>query len=200
MRDRWFVVRTKPQAEYLTASALSDEGFETYLPCIKAVFPRRGHTDTPLFPGYIFLKIRPEIEGWPVFRPVHRVLGYLKSGDEIPSISTSGLDDLKQRVASINYLGEIPVRLRKGDAVKVINASFDSVAEVLECGGSATGRIKVLLDFMGRLIQAEVPWQQIQPINETWPDRIIGEKKSSRRTRGKGRKILVDRPTENVNN
>ena len=189
MAHRWFVVRTEPRAEYLAANALGREGFETYLPRINAEYPRMGHADTPLFPGYMFLRFDPEGEGWPTFRPSHKVLGYIRSGDEIPSIPDATLNDLKERISAINDRGGMPIQYHEGDVVEVVNSSFNSLAEVLKSGKSSKGKVKVLLEFMGRLIHAEVPWQHVQPVTPGNNNPGFGSQRLARRTRGKGRWI-----------
>ncbi len=193
MAHRWFVIRTESRAEYLASEALDRDGFQTYFPLIKAAYPRAGHTNTPLFPGYMFLRLDPENTGWPTFRPSHKIVGYVRAGDEIPSLPDAVLNDLMERVSSINEQGEMPITLNQGDLVEVTMSAFNTVAEVLESGKSSKGNIKVLLEFMGRLIQADVPWQHVQPVtpenHHANIDTDTGPSRLPRRTRGKGRWI-----------
>jgi transcriptional antiterminator RfaH len=193
MVHRWFVIRTESRAEYLAVDALERDGFQTYFPRIKAAYPRVGHANTPLFPGYMFLRLDPESDGWPTFRPSHKIVGYVRSGDEIPSLPDEVLNDLIERVSSINDEGELPISVQQGDLVEVTMSSFNAVAEVLESGKSRKGNIKVLLEFMGRLIHADVPWQHVQPvtpqIRPANDDSDNGPSRTTRRTRGKGRWI-----------
>lgn len=206
MAHRWFVIRTESRAEYLAINALNRDGFQTYLPLVKAAFPRLGHTDTPLFPGYLFLRFDPENDGWPTFRPGHKIAGYVRSGDEIPSLPDAVLHDLQERVSSINDRGEMPIVFQQGDLVEVTMTSLNTVAEVLDSGKSSKGNIKVLLEFMGRLIQAEVPWQHVQPVtseinpveNRANNRTAIGPRRFPRRTRGKGRWVRGAKPLAGV--
>jgi len=191
MGYRWFVMRTESRAEYLAVDALDRDGFQTYFPQIKAIHPRVGHSSTPLFPGYLFLRLDPEGNGWPIFRPSHKILGYVRTGDEIPSLPDSVVNDLIRRVLSINDKGESPIPFQEGDLVEVITPSYKTIAEVLESGKSRKGNIKVLLEFMGRLIRADVPWQQVQPAThvDRYPNNGLSNvgNRLPRRTRGKGR-------------
>ena len=193
MAHRWFVIRTESRAEYLATDALVRDGYQTYFPCIRAAYPRPGHKDTPLFPCYVFLRIDPENDGWPIFRPSHRIVGYVRSGNEIPNLSDKVINDLMERVSSINERGELPIAYQDGDLVEVTMSSFNTTARVLKSANSSKGTIKVLLEFMGRLINAEVPWQHIQPVipeNRSLGICIDrGPSRLPRRTRGKGRRI-----------
>ena len=193
MAHRWFVIRTESRAEYLAVDALDRDGFQTYFPRIKAAYPRVGHTNTPLFPGYMFLRLDPENDGWPTFRPSHKIVGYVRSGGEIPFLSDEVVNDLMVRVSSINQGGKLPIVFQEGDFVDVTTSSFNTTAKVLESGNSSKGTIKVLLEFMGRLINAEVPWQHVQPLAPESPSEnnysANGQSRLPRRTRGKGRWI-----------
>ena len=193
MSHRWFVIHTESRAEYLASYALNRDGYQTYFPRIRAAYPRLGHMNTPLFPGYLFLRLDPDNDGWPVFRPSHKIVGYVRSVNEIPSLSDAVVNDLMERVSSINEGGKLPITFQEGDVVEVTMSSFNTTARVLESGNSSKGTVKVFLEFMGRLINAEVPWQHVQPVtpqnrsannvSDNGPSRL------PRRTRGKGRWI-----------
>ena len=193
MSHRWFVIHTEARAEYLASYALNRDGYQTYFPRIRAAYPRLGHMNTPLFPGYLFLRLDPDNDGWPVFRPSHKIVGYVRFGIEIPSLSDTVVNDLMERVSSINEGGKLPIAFQEGDVVEVTMSSFNTTARVLESGNSSKGTVKVLLEFMGRLVNAEVPWQHIQSvIPENQPESVdsdIGTSQLPRRTRGKGRWI-----------
>ena len=70
MALEWRVIRTEPRAEYLAAQELGRDGFEVLFPRVKVTQPRKGHSDMPLFPGYLFLRCDADTGAWPVFRPV----------------------------------------------------------------------------------------------------------------------------------
>ena len=185
MDGRWYVVRTESRAEYLAAKELNRDGIEVFFPRIKTNQPRNGHYDTPLFPGYLFLRCIPDDESWPTFGPRHRILGWLKFGGEFPWLPNEEVNDLQERAASINHQGGVWRRFRPGERVRVVSRTIQGVAEVVAGTKSPEGRVRVLLEFMGRVVAAQVPWDSIQPL-ESEP----GEPRQlSRRTRGRGRWI-----------
>jgi transcription antitermination factor NusG len=58
----WFVAHTRPRCEKKLAAWCRREGLETTLPLYRSVRAYRGKTVTfhkPLFPGYLFLRVRP---------------------------------------------------------------------------------------------------------------------------------------------
>ena len=185
MALRWFVIRTESRAEYLSAKHLTDDGFEVFFPRIKTSLPRFGHTDKPLFPGYLFLRLDPEATGWPTFRLLHRVSHWVKFGDHVPSVSDESIASLAQHVENPTFDNGLWKRYRTGDTVQVNSEFINSVATVVEEAKSPLTQAKVLIEFMGRLVQATVPWENLRPF-ETQP---LARHESSRRTRGKGRRI-----------
>ena len=56
MGSNWYVLRTEPRAEYMATREMDRDGFEVFFPCVEAAHSRFGHADTPLFPGYLFLR------------------------------------------------------------------------------------------------------------------------------------------------
>jgi transcriptional antiterminator RfaH len=188
--DNWYVVRTEPRAEFLAAGELAKDGFEVFFPRIKADHPRLGHTDIPFFPGYLFLRCEPDGAGWPIFRPAHRVLGWLSFENEIPWLSDAEVSLLKERSMELNHEGGLWRRFHAGEKVSISSNGIQGLAEVVEDTKSPDSRVKVLLEFMGRLVSAQVPWQSVQPVGENRQD----PSKHSRRTRGRGRWVQGSGP------
>ena len=180
---RWYVARTEPRAEFLAASELSRDGIEVFFPRITALHPRMGHPDTPLFPGYLFVRFDPESEGWPSFRPIHRILGWVTFGAEVPWLPDRVIGELRERVDAIDRDGGLWQRFQRGQMVRVVGHNLDSLAEVIEEARSPQGRAKVLLQFMGRLVKAQVPWENLRPAQAP----PVETHRAPRRTRGGGR-------------
>jgi transcription antitermination factor NusG len=61
--SKWFVFYTSPRAEKAVHKKLTEKGYEVFLPLHKKFKiwknRQRKFIDTPLFPSYIFVKIRP---------------------------------------------------------------------------------------------------------------------------------------------
>lgn len=185
MSDNWYVLRTEPMAEYLAAAALDRDGFDVFLPCVKSIDSRKGHDDTPIFPGYLFLRVDTGHSEWPTFRMAHRISGWVNFGGVIPSVPGEVVSELRQRMDSINGSSSQWRRFHRGEKVRVLTKSMDSLAEVLVEAKSPQGWAKVLMEFMGQMVTAQVPWSNLQPAAEQPKQNHWRE----RRTRGKGRWI-----------
>lgn len=185
MGRQWYAARTKPRAESLAATELSGDGFEIFSPWVKAPHARAGYIEAPLFPGYLFLRCDPESEGWPTFRPAHRILGWVNFEGKVPSLPDEVISELMARSEGINQQGGLWKRFQVGERVRVVSHSIDGLAEILEEAKSPQSRAKVLIEFMGRLVQAQVPWENLEAVQDK-PD---GSGRAPRRTRGKNRWI-----------
>lgn len=189
MALRWYCLRTKPQAEYIAASGLVLRGFETFFPLIKSPWPRRGHTDEPLFPGYLFVRYDLDGQGYHCLYSLPGVGGLIRFGDETPSMPEEVIAEVARRVEEINERGGLWRDFRPGEKVYVHFGPQESLAEVVEMR-SSRARVLVLLEFLGRQVQAEVPWENVQPVGV--PEGLAGKTevgRPPRRTRGKGRWI-----------
>lgn len=194
MGPRWYAARTEPRADSVAAREFSRDGFEVYAPRVKALQLPAGHPDTPLFPGYLFVRIDPDGDGWPSLRPAHRIVGWVTFGSETAWLPDQVIDELKERVNAINGEGGLWQRFQRGQKVHVVTHSIDSLAEVIEEASSPQGRAKVLMEFMGRLVQAEVPWQNLRSVQTA----TVEVHRVPRRTRGGGRWVRGFEPTDDT--
>jgi len=180
---KWYLASTEPRAEYMAAQELTRDGFEIFFPRVKTPHPRPGHSDEPLFPGYVFIRCEPESDGWPYFRPVHRVLSWVRFGGEIPSIPNEVVEELSKRVTQINDGEGLWQRFRRGERVRVASGNIDSIGVVVHEPKSPLARATILMEFLGRLVRTEVPWKSLRPLE----GETVEVTRRSRRTRGRGR-------------
>lgn len=190
MSVRWYVGRTEPRAEYLAEDQLQRDGFRVYLPRVKATNLRPRNEYVPLFPGYIFLGLDQDQDEWPSLRAAHRLLGWVRFGGETPWIPDQLMTQLKHTVQEINGEGGLWRRFKVGDKVKVVSGTIEGVGEVVWEGKSHEARVQVLLEFMGRLIRAQIPREYIWHVQ----DEPVDQPRLTRRTRGRGRWIREAQP------
>ncbi len=192
MGQKWFVLRAKPRSEFLAEVELERDEIEVFAPLVKKRHARKGLTKAPLFPGYLFVRCDPEINGWPSFRPGQHVLGWVNFRGEVPWLPDEVISNLKQHCDEMNQVGGMWRQYKPGEIVRVESASIQSFAQVLEDGKTAQSRVKVLLNFLDRMVPAQVSREDIQLVEG------MSESKSHppRRTRGRGRWIQGFRPPD----
>jgi transcriptional antiterminator RfaH len=190
MGARWYVVRTQAHADHLAADALSRSGFEVFSPQIKALSSRIENGGEPLFPGYLFLRCDLEFDSLPPFQTSHRLLGWVRFGNDIAWVSDQVVDEIRKRLELIDHEGGLRRRFHSGELVRVVSGAFQGMAEVIDDSKSVQAKVRVVLEFMGRSVLAEITRSDLQPEG----DRSVTQYRSTRRTRGKGRWIRMAEP------
>ena len=106
----------------------------------------------------------------------------------VPSLPDGVIHELSQRACAINGTGGLWTRFRPGDRVSVALGPLESLAEVVEEAKSPGARVRVLMEFLGRMVEARVPLQNVQQVGVAG-SAMQQDRPSSRRTRGRGRWI-----------
>ena len=176
------MARTEPRAEHLAEDRLNRDGLQVYLPRIRSTNFKHSQEFVPIFPGYLFLKTD---LGIPSLRPFHRLVGWVNFEGEPPWISDTVMSQLMHRVDEINGQGGLWRQFNAGDKVEIISGTIKGLGEVIKDGKSSSAPVQVLLQFMGRLLNSQIPREYIWPVSE----KPVDTYKEPRRTRGRGRWI-----------
>ena len=192
MSRRWYVVRTKPQAEYIAADALRQKGYEHFFPTVPMPLRRFGKKEIPLFPGYLFLRCDWDEHHLPAISLLPGVLGWVRFDGATPPISDEIIGDLARRLQAINEGGGTWTRFKPGQTVRLVSGNFESLARVIDEPKSPYSRVRVLMEFMGQFVSAKVPWNDLRMAPEDYTG--FQSPGRRRRTRGKGRWIRGLRP------
>ena len=184
----WYVARIRPQVEHAAASGLERAGFEVFAPWVRTPHLRMGHRHSLLFPGYLFVRYNVAKWGWPLLDQVPQVLGLVRTGGVAPAVPDEVIADLAQRVKESNQTGGICTRFQPGQRVRVFWGTIETQGEVVEEPKSARKRVRVLMEFLGRIVSAQVPWQNLRPLQVDDPT-MMEQHQNLRRTRGRGRWI-----------
>jgi transcriptional antiterminator RfaH len=186
---QWYVVRTKPHAERAASSGLERFGFQVFAPYVRARLPKGSHPQVPLFPGYLFLQCDMEERGWPLLGHLPHVFGLVQFGGMAPAVPDEVIHTLARRVEEINGIGGLWTQYRPGEKVQVRLGATENLAEVVAEPKSPHSRVRVLMEFLGRRVYADVPGQYIRPARDHTYLGIESPAPAPRRTRGRGRWI-----------
>lgn len=164
---RWYLVRTKPNAEATALRNLERQGYEAYLPRLSQSLPWRGQWRervVPLFPGYLFLRID---EGRQALAPVHSTLGvagivrFGASFAIVPDEIVRDLRSLANPVTGLHRLA-LPARLAPGTRVRIVAGPFDGLEGVFQ-RETGEDRAIVLLSVLGHRASVGVPVSSLAP-------------------------------------
>ena len=154
----WFCLQAQPKHEHLAAVGLrAILGIESFSPRLRFRKPtKRGAVwfVEALFPGYIFARFN--------YRDLHRQVQYVpgvssivRFGDRVAAIDDATLAGLRQ-LSGDNEVIVFDPELHVGDTVQIVEGAFRGLEAVVTQLLPAKDRVKVLLDFLGRQIEAEV--------------------------------------------
>jgi transcriptional antiterminator RfaH len=145
----WAVARTLIRREKFAADHLEGAGFEIFVP---------KTTTGPLFPGYLFVRIG---DAWRAIDRTVGVLELVKFGDTPARCPEAAVEALMDRVDPDGV-----IRLAPPPPPKPVPRKPIPVGAKVRVAGGFTGiylgmtareREKVLIDFLGRQVEVELP-------------------------------------------
>ena len=146
----WAIAQCHPQQEWRAEDHLKRKGFEIYLPRIKVSIKGRKRI-TPLFPGYLFVRINSV--WYPILSTVG-VLRVLRNGEAEPSrIEEKIVKNIRER--EIRGLVKLPKRIQPGDQVRILRGTFKDHIAIYD-GMSGKERERVLLELLGRKVPIDI--------------------------------------------
>ncbi len=162
----WYCLRAKLKQEHLAAANVSAlTGVTAFCPRLKVKQTRRGNViwvTEALFPGYLFARFD--------FATLHRLVRYAHGVNDIvrfglryPTVDERVMTELFARTES----GEEAVDpMRPGCPVEIIAGAFYGLHGVVLQVLPAKQRVKILLDFLGRQMVAELDSKTALPTAE----------------------------------
>jgi transcription antitermination factor NusG len=185
----WYAIHCQPFKERYVAAVLQEQhDIPVYLPEIK--FLRREKTKyVPLFPRYMFAQIDLHTHPPGHINASPGVVRVVTLGMVPQSIPATVISALRLQVEQINEQGElVGARFQAGQPVQIIAGPLQGLEAVFVGPMAPRARVRVLLEFMGRLNEVEIDQDALQPAEPEEPEQPSASKRP-RRTRGKGRKI-----------
>jgi len=160
---RWYVARLKPRAEERATAILDANGIHVFLPRLRRIRGRNARLLTePLFRGYAFVYLDPESDELLIARCSPGVL-YLLGRGEPTTVPDSLVEAIRLRTEAENFeRGE--VGFRPGERVQIMTEPLRHVEAIFDRALSASGRARVLIQLLGRLVPLEVNLRQLNGI------------------------------------
>jgi len=162
----WFCVRTQPKHEHVAATALRRQleitCFSPRLRFRRAT--RRGAVwfVEAMFPGYLFAEF--------VYSRQHRqveyspgIQGFVRFGDQVAALDSNTIANLRQ-TADEDEIVIFNPEIQVGQAVRIAEGPFQGLEALVTHLLPAKERIRVLLDFLGRSLETEVPTLKVLPL------------------------------------
>ena len=148
--ERWYVIRSQPRKESFAVANLHRQGFQTFLPRLTKTVRHARRTRTvkaPLFPGYLFTPLNPDIRQWRPINGTMGVLGLIMEGDR-PQPVPIGVIESILALTSPDETVDWGQRLTPGRQVRILTGPFADQLGTLRSLDDH-GRARVLLEIMG---------------------------------------------------
>lgn len=153
----WHLIHTKIRQEQVALENLVRQGFECFLPLIRAEKLRRGAlrvVQEPLFPRYLFIRLGTgaQAQSW---APIRSTLGVsrLVTFGQVPAKVD---DDLIAELRAKTDSAEVQLRhFEPGEQVVVTDGPFVGVEAIYQMA-DAEGRVMVLLNILSKQVKMTV--------------------------------------------
>lgn len=164
MERNWYVLRARPRREAQVAAVLAGKDIEAYLPLLKR--PARGGRGPrvePLFPGYLFVRLAIETEEWLIARSTAGVLHLLGSQGSPSPVPDELVQSIRQRVELEATRRAAPYH--PGERVRITAGSFRDLDAVFDRSLSASGRVRVFIRMVGRLVPLDLSAELLRRVS-----------------------------------
>ncbi len=171
--SRWFVVYTKPRSEALAEEHLRRQGFTTYLPRLCQPQHVRGvwrEVINPLFPRYLFVRLRPGVQDISPLRSTRGVTTLVRFGDRLARMPPGMVEAL--RACEDPHSGvhtAARALFATGDPVRIMQGAFAGLEGVFHAA-SGEERVIILLRILGRDANpVTLPLAHVEPVASVTP-------------------------------
>ena len=181
----WYILKIRNNDACYIRQELSLRGIKTYYPMIKHSDNSYKWRFKPMFYGYMFIQIADFDESTPILNRVRGIIDFLREDGTPAKLPDHFMDRLQDQVDQINQQEGVWRTYNIGDKVLLESYGLSTVGTVVQHSMSDKTRVRILIDFMGKEIKAEVNWFSLTPYESS----NKGIKTNTRRTRGRNRPI-----------
>ena len=159
----WFCMRAEPKREHLAATALRRRfGIECLSPRLRfRKLTQRGPVwfVEAMFPGYLFAKFVYSTQHRAV-ESSHGIRGIVRFGDRLATLPEHTIMAIQSK-AGAEEVVTVDSSVKVGQPVHIVDGPFQGLEVVVTQVLPAKERIRVLLEFLGRSLEMEVPAEKV---------------------------------------
>jgi transcriptional antiterminator RfaH len=168
----WFCLRAQTKREHVGAAGLRKQmELDCFAPRLRfRKMTRRGAVwfVEAMFPGYLFAKF--------VYRDLHRrvehasgIYGLVQFGDHVATLGADVISRMQEKAGN-EELVTIEPGVELGQSVRITEGPLQGMEALVTQLMPAKERVRVLLAFLGRSIETEVPAPKVLPLKPAMPD------------------------------
>lgn len=164
--EAWYAVWLRSNYEHAVTRQLSARGFRPFLPEVRTWSRRQGTRrtiPTPMFPGYLFVRVALDKERYVDLLKVQGVVRVLEDGwTRLTPVPDAEIDAIHQ-IAGAGVDVFPCAHLRGGERVRVLQGPLNGVEGVFVHDRPSRGRLVVSVDMLGRSIAVEMDAADVEP-------------------------------------
>jgi len=167
--EQWFAVKTQPRRELQVRTLLDRRGIEAYFPQLPSWRRRPGEKVPrfePLFPGYIFARLQLGTSYWISARSAPGVAYFLGSAGSPTALPDELVEGIRDRVEARILAGRPVIPFKRGDRVVIDGGPFDGLEAAFDGALCGSGRVRVFLELVTRLVPVDVHVGDIRPARQ----------------------------------
>lgn len=161
----WFCLKTQPKREHIAAAHLRRmqvvDVFSPRLRFKRATKLGARWFEESMFPGYIFARF-PFAQRYKEVQSAMGVSRILQFGGRYAAVAEPVIEALRVQ-SGPNEIAVIAQEIKEGDTVKVVDGTLGGLEAIVTHILSGRERVRILLEFLGREIHAEVNTDTLLP-------------------------------------
>ena len=165
LATRWVAINTHPHRERVDIENLVRQQFTVYCPTeLRRVRHARRVQDVarPLFPGYVFAEVAPDLTLWRSLLSTYGVRSVIRFGDQPAFVDSGFIEGLRAREVD-GVISKPVTPYRVGQGVRFAGGPFDGlIATIIEMGEK--DRLVLLTSLLSQNIRLKVASAQVRPL------------------------------------
>ena len=169
---RWYLVQCKPNAAQITVRNLENQRFGTFLP-LQEITKRKGRIFErqirPLFPGYLFVQIDPNLGPWRQVNSTRGVNRLVRLGAQPSVVPNEIVEALMARCDTQSILRQTSEtqssQFHAGNQAQVTRGPFSGFIATIG-DTEPSNRINILIEIMGQITKVAINADALQPIGQ----------------------------------
>jgi transcriptional antiterminator RfaH len=164
---QWRAVLCRPRQERKAEAHLENQGFEVFLPRMRARVRCRGQWISriePLFPRYLFISLEAFADDWSTIRSTRGVIGLVRFGNEFPTIDDRIIRELRARHSEYGVIDmSEAMDIKANDTVEITSGAMAGLRAVFRARNGEE-RVTVLLKLLNNEREVELARDHIRKV------------------------------------
>lgn len=169
----WVVCYTDARMEGRAAKDMASNGIEAFLPMERfRGKPGRPAVDRALFPRYVFARVDLYRDEWGRLLDIDGIMDVIRNCNTPSVVPDAWVSALRKAEACgmFDRTTVNPAGFNVGETVRIAEGTFSGMNALIQefvgkiRSAGATKRAKVLVEFMGRLVETELPVVSLEKV------------------------------------